>query len=314
MRSELSGKSDTLKEIIDNSQAPGQVRDGLPIGAATFTVLLVALFGANAVAIKISLAGIGVFTAAGVRFFIAAVTIFLYAALTKKPLRLKTGQYPQMVFLGLVFFVQLALFYNGQKLTTASHGTLIANVLPFVIMVLAHYYIPGEKIVLKKVSGLVLGFGGVVLLFLDSLSMTVEMLHGDLIVLAAILIWSVNGIYTKKIISAYHPVQITCYPMILASIGFIICGFLFDDPMVSYVDWSIIKAMLYQTFVTASFGMVAWNTLIRRYGATTLHSFVFIMPISGVVCGVLMLGEPVTAKLLGSVLLVVCGLFIVNRQ
>ena len=47
----------------------------LSFPAAFFTVCLCTLFGANAVAIKISLAGLGVFTTAGLRFGIAAVAI-----------------------------------------------------------------------------------------------------------------------------------------------------------------------------------------------------------------------------------------------
>jgi drug/metabolite transporter (DMT)-like permease len=84
--------------------------------------------------------------------------------------------------------------------------------------------------------------------------------------------------------------------------------------MISFIDASIIKAMLYQTFVTASFGLVAWNTMIRRFGATALHSFVFIMPISGVFLGVTLLNEPVTANLIGAIILVVTGLLIVNKK
>jgi drug/metabolite transporter (DMT)-like permease len=72
--------------------------------------------------------------------------------------------------------------------------------------------------------------------------------------------------------------------------------------------------MLYQTFVTASFGFVAWNTMIRRFGATALHSFVFIMPVSGVFLGVTLLGEPITANLIGSIVFVVTGLIVVNRK
>ena len=51
----------------------------LSFWAAVFTVCICMLFGANAVAIKISLEGIGVFTTAGIRFGVASITIFLWA-------------------------------------------------------------------------------------------------------------------------------------------------------------------------------------------------------------------------------------------
>lgn len=287
---------------------------GLPVNASLFTIFLCILFGANAVAVKISFTGLGIFTSAGVRFSIAALAIFCWARLAGKPLAIRKSQFSQLVPLALIFFVQLALFFTGLNKTTASHGTLIANVLPFGVMLLAHFFVPGEVIVLKKFIGLILGFSGVILLFFDSARFTAEMVAGDLLILLAVGVWSCNAVYTKRIISDYHPIQITLYPMMMSSLLFLGCGFIFDDTMVRKIDPTIIKAMLYQIFVTASFGMVAWNTLIRKYGATSLHSFVYIMPVSGVVLGVLILGEPVTYNLIASVLLIATGLIIVNRS
>ena len=140
------------------------------------------------------------------------------------------------------------------------------------------------------------------------------MVTGDLLVLLAVAVWSGNAVFTKRIIAGYDPIQITLYPMMMASPLFLGCAFIFDEKMVSAIDPAIIKAMLYQIFVTASFGMVAWNTLIRKYGATALHSFVYLMPVSGVILGVVLLDEPLTYNLIGSVLLIATGLLIVNRR
>jgi len=49
----------------------------LPLLATVFTSILCIVFGANAVAIKISLSGLGAFTTAGLRFSIATLAIFL---------------------------------------------------------------------------------------------------------------------------------------------------------------------------------------------------------------------------------------------
>jgi len=64
----------------------------LPFLAAIFTVFLCALFGANAVAIKISLSGLGVFTTAGLRFSMASVAVFIWARITGRSFHIKKGQ------------------------------------------------------------------------------------------------------------------------------------------------------------------------------------------------------------------------------
>jgi len=300
-------------ETKNNTLSPLAISQGLPLGASLFTMFLCMLFGANAVAIKISLTGFGVFTNAGVRFGIAAVVIFLWARCTGRSLAVTTTQFRQLIILATFFYVQLSLFYFGLSKTTASHGTLIANVLPFVVMILAHYFIPGDTINLKKISGLILGFTGVLVLFFDNVVLTGNALQGDLLILLAVFIWGCHVVYIKTIIEGFHPIQITLYPISIAAPIFLLSGFFWDGQMVRFIDASIVKAMLYQTFVTASFGLVAWNTMIQRFGATALHSFIFIMPISGVFLGVILLNEPISTNLVSSIVLVVSGLIVVNR-
>jgi len=287
---------------------------GLPFGVSLYTMFLCILFGANTVAVKVSLTGLGVFTTAGLRFGIAAIVVATWAASTGKPLAISRRQAWQLAPLAFIFFCQLALFNFGQSLTTASHGTLISNVLPFVVMILAHFFIPGETISLQKVLGLILGFSGVVLLFFDSLGLSRNALQGDMLILLAVMIWACNATYVKKIIAGFHPLQITLYPMATAVPVFLVCGYFFDGGMIKSFDGPVIKALLYQALVTASFGFVAWNTLMSRYGATALHSFVFVMPVSGVFLGVVMLGEPITAHLITSIILVTAGLVVVNGR
>jgi drug/metabolite transporter (DMT)-like permease len=154
----------------------------------------------------------------------------------------------------------------------------------------------------------------VLLLFFDKVALTGDALLGDLLILLGVLVWGCHVVYIKKIIEGFHPIQVTLYPISMAAPLFLVCGFLFDGEMIRFVDASVVKAMLYQIFVTASFGFVAWNTMIRRFGATALHSFVFIMPLSGVFLGVTLLGEPLTVNLIGSIVLVVTGLLVVNRK
>jgi drug/metabolite transporter (DMT)-like permease len=301
-------------ETNNNALLPLATSHGLPLGASLFSMFLCMLFGANAVAIKISLTGLGIFTTAGIRFGIAAIVIFLWARCSGRPLAVTRTQLRQLVILAIFFFVQLSLFYFGQSKTTASHGTLIANVLPFVVMILAHYFIPGDTINLKKVSGLILGVAGVLVLFFDNVALTGDALLGDLLILLAVLVWGCHVVYIKRIIEGFHPIQITLYPISMAAPMFLLSGFIWDGEMVRFIDASIIKAMLYLTFITASFGFVAWNTMIQKFGATALHSFIFIMPISGVFLGVTLLGEPITTNLIGAIVLVVTGLIVVNRM
>ena len=82
--------------------------------------------------------------------------------------------------------------------------------------------------------------------------------------------------------------------------------------MITHVDAKVFCSLLYQSFVTASFCFVAWLTLLKKYGAVALHSFIFIMPVSGVLLGGLVLDEPITVNILIALLFVVAGILFIN--
>jgi drug/metabolite transporter (DMT)-like permease len=102
--------------------------------------------------------------------------------------------------------------------------------------------------------------------------------------------------------------------MIFSAPVFFLEALLWDAPMVSQLNLTVIGAVLYQSLVTAAFGFVTWNTLLQKYGAVALHSFIFIMPISGVALGGLLLGEPITVKILTALALIVAGILIVHLK
>ena len=291
--------------VISNPQ-PGNRH--MTFAAGLGTALLCLLFGANAVAIKISLSGMGVFTAAGIRFGMAAVVIFIWALATGRPLKIKKGKKRFLLVLALIFTIQLSLFYLGLSHSNASRATLLVNLQPFVVLFLAHFFIPGDGITIRKTLGILLGFLGVAFVFMEKSEIPGSYFTGDMIILAATFIWGINAVFVKRVIHHFRPFQVVFYPMLFSVPVFILEGILWDGAMVSDLNIKVLSSLLYQGLVTASFGFVAWTALLKRYGAVSLHSFIFIMPISGVLLGGLLLGEPITSKIIIALMLIVSGI------
>jgi drug/metabolite transporter (DMT)-like permease len=286
----------------------------LSFAVGLVTIFLCAIFGSNAVAIKLAFSGLGVFTTAAIRFSIAALAIFVWAKVSGQTIGLKKGQLHQVLILSVLFAIQLSMFYFGLSKSNASRGTLLVNLLPFWVLFLAHFFIPGDRITTRKFLGILLGFGGVAFMFAETKGVTAGFRVAELLILLATFIWACSVIYLKRIIAGFSPFQITLYSMIFSVPIFFIEALLWDAPMVTHWDSKIIGALLYQSLVTAAFGFVAWNTLLQKYGAVALHSFIFIMPISGVALGGLVLGEPITAKILTALALIVAGILVVHLK
>jgi drug/metabolite transporter (DMT)-like permease len=282
--------------------------------AGILSALLCILFGSNAVAIKLAFSGMGVFTTAAIRFSIASFAIYIWARATGRSLAFKKGQFYPLLILAALFAAQLSLFYLGLSKSNASRGTLIANLLPFWVLFLAHFFIPGDRITRWKFFGILLGFSGVAFMLAEKKGVTADFRAGDLIILSATIIWACSVIYLKRIISAFSAVHITLYSMVFAIPIFFMEALLWDRPMISKLNLPVIGAVLYQSLVTAAFGFVVWNTLLQKYGAVALHSFIFIMPIAGVALGGLVLGEPITLKILIALALIVAGILVVHLK
>ena len=280
--------------------------------AALSLVMVCVIFGANAVAIKIGMTGIGTFTAAAIRFALGALVIYSWARLTGRSFHVKTKDIgPLLILCGLVT-TQLSLFYLGLSKTLASRGALVVNVVPFLVLIFAHFFIPGDRITIRKSMGMLLGFGGVALVMADNGAVGGGWRAGDSIVFCAAICWAASAVFTKRVIHRYDPFQLVLYPLIFAVPVQFLEGWLWDAPMISHLNGRIVTALLYQSLACTAFGLVLWNTMLNRYGASILHTFVFIVPVVGVAAGGLILDEPITGRLIAAVVLVALGIGLVN--
>ena len=282
--------------------------------AAAYIVLLCVLFGANAVAIKVAFEGFGVFTAAAIRFGVAAVVIALWAVFSGRSFRLQKGQWRYLLIYALLFTAQLSLFFAGLDKTYASRGTLLINLLPFLILILAHFFLPNDRITRRNLIGLLLGFSGVVCVFAGQETFSRDIRIGDGLVLAATFIWAGNTVFIKRVIVDFKPFHIVLYAMLIALPFFVLEALWFDNVAIKSLSWRAVLGLAYQTFVTASFGFIAWNTLLKAYGAVALHAFVFIMPLVGVILSGWILSEPLYPNLWMALTLIVAGILVVHGK
>lgn len=261
-------------------------------------VFLSAAFGVNAVAIKISVSGIGPFTAAGIRFLIASLVIFAWARATGRSFHVRRDQVCPVFLLFLLFFSQISLLYLGISKTNASRAVLISNLQPFFVLFLAHFFIPDDRITCRKAAGLALGFTGVCLVFLEKEGVTEGFQIGDFLMVVSTGLWGTSAVYTKGVLHRLGPHFVVFYQMILSVPFFFLAGCLWDQPMIGTLNAEVVMALLYQAFVAASFGFIAWNTLLLHHGAVILNSFNFLMPMAGVFMAWWLLKEPLTFKIL----------------
>ena len=88
---------------------------------------------------------------------------------------------------------------------------------------------------------------------------------------------------------------------------------LFAGPVFREVSAVPVAALLFQAIYVVAITYVLWFWLMRRYPAAGLSSFAFLTPVFGVLCGGLLLKEPLSIRIFLALALIGAGLIIVNR-
>ena len=288
--------------------------DRLDAKAAFLLTMLCLTWGLNTVAIKFSNTGIAPIFGAGIRSVIATVCLMIW--MICKGLKLFPGRLIDGLFIGFLFGVEFGLFYLALLYTTASSASILLYTSPFFHTLGAHFFLSGDRLSWNKAAGLVLSFAGVLILLSTHLGLPSKLqITGDLLAISAALLWALTTVYIKRrlvaVVSPYH----TLFYQILFSIPVL---FLFSlgiqETPVSRVDWLIVLSVAYQGILVAFLSYLGWFFLVHTYAVSRLSSFSFLTPVFATIAGVALLSEPLTLRLIVSLILVSIGIYVVNRK
>lgn len=221
------------------------------------------------------------------------------------------------VMVGFLFGLEFALIYVGLKYTLASRMYVLLYTAPFFVALGAHFFLKGDRINPWKAGGLILAFAGIVALFSKDLgSFSFSALPGDVLGLAAGVVWASTTLYVKKYL-AYRtvPLQTLFYQVFFSAPLLFLMSVLLENPTFSNLTWFGGFSLFYQCIIVAFLSYLAWFDLIHRYPVSLLHAFSFFTPVFGVLLsGALILGEIIGTNLIFALAVVSVGMVLVNRQ
>jgi len=285
----------------------------LTAGAFTAGFVMAALWGGNAVAVKIGLAGIPPLALAAVRFVLGGGTVLLWALAKKLRLGLQPAERLPMTLLAALFLVQIACLNLGVKFTLAGRASLVLATYPFWTALLAHFYVPGDRLSGLTTTGMLLAFSGLILLFGEGLLAHVGSPVGDAFVLASGMLLGVRMVYTKRLTVGMHPGKLLVWQSGLSVPVFALLSLLIERPSAPAIGVTVAAAIAYQGVIVAGLCFIIQTTLIQRYSPSVVTAFGFATPVFGVLLSALLLSEPITPGLMASLVLVAAGITVVNR-
>ncbi len=278
-------------------------------------LMLTILWGLNYAAIKFTNAGLSPIFTTFLRSVIASACGIIYCLIIKQKLFHNSIILFHGVIIGLLFGVEFVCLYLGMLYTDAARSVIFVYLSPFVVAIGAHLFLK-EKLDLIKIIGLVLAFSGVYLVFRGKPSAYSRlMLLGDMLEIAAAVLWGATTLYIKKYLAQkVHPINTFLYQLVFSIPIIFLCAWFLEDQWVSSLSTPVVLSLIYQSVIVAFASYLVWFQLIHVYPVGKLSAFTFLTPVFGVFSGVFFLKEELTFGLISGLILVCGGIYCANYR
>lgn len=293
---------------------PPPAERSLDAPAIALVLLLCLTWGFNQVVIKLILPEIPPLTQAMLRSSGGLVVVVIIAAIRRVPLWSRDGTLRAGLLIGVIFGIEFVLMYRGLAWTTASRAVVFLYVAPFFVA-LGSFQLLGERMTRAQWLGLALSFAAVVLA-IGAPQPDVDgwVLLGDLMMLGAGALWGATTIIIKASRLSHVSAEKGLAYQLLVSIPILGIGALAMGETMTAVPGALASTlMLYQAVWVVGATFLLWFVLVKAYSASKLSAFTFLTPLFGVAAGYFILDEPISAAFGAAAVLIVTGLYLVNR-
>jgi len=289
---------------------------GRPLGpgAIALMLLLCLSWGFNQISVKLVLPDIPPMLQATLRSVGALPLLLLIARARGVKLFASDGTLRAGLFAGVLFGFEFVLIYRGLKLTSASRAVVFLYTAPFFVA-LGSYQFLGERLRAAQWGGLALSFLGVALAIgVPQANVDADVLLGDLLIVGGGALWAATTLVVKTTSLLRAPPEKALAYQVAMSIPILgLAAWLSGESLTRWPASLAWWLMAYQTVWVVGLTFLLWFALVKTYSASQLSAFTFITPLFGVVASYFIMHDRLTPVFAAAALLVIAGLYLVNR-
>jgi drug/metabolite transporter (DMT)-like permease len=286
----------------------------LTAGAVALMLMLCLTWAFNQIAIKLVMQDIPPNLQAMIRSGGALLVILLVAWLRDIKLFGRDGTLRAGLFAGVLFGFEFILIYRGLQLTSASRAVVFVYTAPFFVA-FGSYWLLGERLRPAQWGGLALSFAGVAFAIgVPQPDVDAQVLLGDLLIVGGGALWAATTLVVKATSLLHVPPEKALSYQVAMSIPILGLAAWLSGETISRVPGQLtLILMAWQAIWVVGLTFLLWFGLIRTYSASKLSAFTFITPLFGVAAGYFIMHDSLTPAFGAAALLVVAGLYLVNR-
>lgn len=267
------------------------------------------MWGANAVTAKYVVEQLSPSMVTLVRFFWVSIILIMMAVFIEgKKAVLTRKQLPGIIALAITgIFLNNAFYFHGIKLSTATNAALLSAVNPAITAILSMLFLK-EKLIATQLIGIIVSFIGVGAIVTKGAWYALVNLtfnFGDILLLFGSISWSLYAVLGRKVMQDLSAITSTAWAMLFGTMFFAIQAFYEKadfNVSLSLAGWG---SMLFMIFGSGVLSFYFWNQGVSIIGPNRASVFINVIPLAGMVCAAIFLGEQIlTAQLLGALLII----------
>ena len=290
----------------------------LCMGGVEWTMLLIlsGLWGESFFFFKILVAALPPLTVVLARVGLAAVILNVWLMLRRDFMPASPRLWGSFILMGLVNnIIPFSLIAFGETRISSGLASILNATTPMFTVLAAHGLTTNERIKPAKAAGVLVGFAGVAMLIgPDAISGLGENLAAEAACLSAALAFASAGIYGRRF-KSQNPVKVATGQLTGSTVTLIPFAALVDRPwtlpMPSGAVWA---AMVCIAVLCTALAYALYFRILATAGATNLLLVTFLLPVSALLLGWLVLGESIAPRAFGGMALIGLGLVCIDGR
>jgi drug/metabolite transporter (DMT)-like permease len=282
-----------------------------PLSLAGAFILVTFIWGTTWSVIRVALdAGVTPFAGVSLRFAVAAAVLFLLAPFLGVSFR--HDRRIRMLWLvnaALNFCVSYGLVHWGEQWVPSGLASVLFATYPLLLALMAHFVLRDEPLTLAGLTGILVGFAGVAVIFsedLDGLGGKGALFAAALMLLAP-LSSAVSSVVIKRWGRDVHPFSLSAVPMGITA-GVMGGISLASEPVRAIpVNLQSVSSVLYLGVFGSAVTFTLYFWMLSHMPATRLSLITYVIPVVATALGVFLMDEPFTGRTLSGSALVLGG-------
>jgi drug/metabolite transporter (DMT)-like permease len=202
----------------------------------------------------------------------------------------------------------------GVKYITAGLGSIIGAIVPLWIVLIG--YLRTRELKPITTFGIVLGFGGICVVFFEHLHdfFNPQFSFGIFMSITATLTWAIGSLYTKKQALSFNPYMSIGLQMVISGIALsAVSGVTGATVPIWEIPWQSWVAISYLVIFGSVISFIAYLYALQHLSAEQSSIYAYINPIIAVLFGAALFQEPLTIYIIAGGMITLLGVYLVQR-